>query len=110
MPDRKMLHTAWRSYRRGAFLAVSGLGTSVTGWAVLQDAAPSVRNNPWFGVPLLAFFAIGVVGLLRVWYFRCPRCGSPFHQKRGSLGFSSSKCQNCGLLLWGHPGGAQPPS
>lgn len=109
VPNQKNLHPTWRAYRRWLFLMVGCLGSYFAWAAVMQDASPSVRRNPWLGVPSLVVLAVGVIGLLRVWYFRCPNCRSTFHQKSGSWGFSLGKCQHCGLPLWEDPWGAQPP-
>jgi peptidoglycan/LPS O-acetylase OafA/YrhL len=97
------LHPAWRRYRRLAFLAVIGFAIFMA-WIPVQHH-PFVQRNPWLTLFPLAAFAVGGTAWAGLCFFRCPMCGSTFHMKPGTLFFSFSKCQHCGLPLWATPPG-----
>jgi ribosomal protein L37E len=78
------------------------LGTVAAFFSIILYLPFAHKLNPyWFGVPVLAFVAIGVVGnaaLEKLLRFRCPRCGKEFLS-----GFRyriyKKQCKHCGLDL-----------
>ena len=79
---------------------------------LLLVGAPLVALLDWtlrrmFGLRVAIFLFFGwllafAIAAQRWWWFRCPRCGGPFHGRFLGNPFSR-QCANCGFKKWMDP-------
>jgi len=91
-----LYYQAWTAYKwkhiinNITFVAVFALCATIL--------SSSIPEN--YKIFLILFFMLGF--LIRtniVYYWRCPRCGKPFHMKWIVLG-STTECSHCHLKRW----------
>lgn len=106
---RNTLSPVWQEYRRRRRL----VGILILAWPPVFYAVSrglqqvGQREGGSALGALFAMFAIWVAAIIvagmRWQWFRCPRCGRPFH-RRGLFGnVFSRRCLNCGLRKWEDP-------
>ena len=91
----------WRAYhfQVGAVAFVFIAGAFATGIvaAVIQKLTGSRLAG---ALVFVAWIAVLIMTMLRTAFWRCPRCGKPFHSRPGLTNAFARKCLNCGLP-WG---------
>lgn len=114
MPPSKRtsrLHPAWRSYRHWRRLRVAGfLGYVPAMWLVARASSSLTSSDTPVLVAAMTWMIAWSLCIVRVGWFRCPRCGKAFHLKPrlGPIPLWSTRCfsrhcVNCGLPKWADP-------
>ena len=89
---------AWRSYRRWRALLWGGfLGLVPAVVLVGVPASAALGTSVPFSVTAAIFMGCFAVAGLRLSFWRCPRCGKPFHRRDLYGNAFARKCLNCGL-------------
>ncbi len=109
------LNPAWRAYRPWLSVVTVSLPLFLL-WAFGMQSQPArVMRYPTAGLKFVMAAGLGVglvsvAGIVRLWFFRCPRCGGLFHQKSifTSVPRLGAGCPRCGLEKWQDPTGASP--
>jgi hypothetical protein len=105
------LHPAWRDYRMWRRLLWVGLlGYLPAVMIVALIASRFSSSDTPAAYAALAWMSAWAICIIRVGWFRCPRCAKRFHinATRGWIAPSHpffKRCLNCGLGRWEHPAG-----
>jgi hypothetical protein len=96
--------STWKEYRnRERFVwTISILGIPTAALLALPLSLPLHSADP-FEVTFALFIAAWTASMLRVEFFRCPRCGKHFHCKWYYANILAKRCLHCGL-----PRGQEP--
>jgi len=90
---------AWVEYGRRSDMALASLGSFPVGLLVGSALMPTFGEAavPIVGVLFIASLAWPCFSRLYRW--RCPRCGAPFHRNETLHNPFTQKCLNCDLPL-----------
>ena len=101
MIEHEIYLRAWRSYKRNVrILWVLFLGFIPFGYGVIKPLMNIYQSDIPITIFALTWSMICFYSLLRISFFKCPRCGDLFFEKwimGRFVGFYTGKCIHCGL-------------
>jgi hypothetical protein len=103
MPRTTPLHPAWRDYRRRRLFAIVVFLSYMPVVAGIGMPLAKVLGENAIGAVALSHMAIWLLAIIRLGWFRCPRCRNAFHVLRLYGNPLARRCLHCGLAKWADP-------